>query len=257
LFLPTQKADKNPDGDFGWTAMKRASWYIRINIFLNFFSAWLFYVSKAFSVSKSPYDPDVSSTMTTFRDWLDEQEVEGFEATEIGIKNDLRGVFAKQRFEQSEYILAVPYVSCILLSETVHDLSQSNDLSDVTKGFHLWQRCSSEKHRWKSYLDCLPTRQSNFAATPDFWPDEYLVEILSLLDETQQRREEIQYVSEIRTNQCPVFRFAICHLDGSIERILYHQTITECKRNEVAFTNSVNSVSRLSQSPPHRPQCCD
>jgi hypothetical protein len=159
-------------------------------------SAWLFYVSKAFSVSKSPYDPDVSSTMTTFRDWLDEQEVEGFEATEIGIKNDLRGVFAKQRFEQSEYILAVPYVSCILLSETVHDFSQSNDLSDVAKGFHFWQRCSSEKHRWKSYLDCLPTRQSNFAATPDFWPDEYLVEIPSLLDETQQRREEIQYVSE-------------------------------------------------------------
>lgn len=226
-----------------------------INIFVIFSFARLFHSSKAFSVTKSPYDPDVSSTMTAFRDWLEEQEVEGFEATEIGIRNGLRGVFSKQKFQPSEYILAIPYVSCILLSETVHDLSQPNDLSDVAKGFHFWQRCSSGKHRWKPYLDCLPTRQSNFAATPDFWPDEYLAEIPSLRAEALQRREEIQQVSEQTNVPYSDLQFATWMVRSrgfSTIKLLPSANETRLRSRTllIPYLDFLNHH-------PHRPQCRD
>jgi hypothetical protein len=163
--------------------------------------------------STPSYIPDASAKVQRLMDFLiDNEECEGIEATTIGYSNDKcqrRGVFAKESFEQGDYILAIPFVSTILISETN---AGEQGLSDIQLGFQFWQQYlqyynESNVHfqnnfPWKTYFDCLPTRNSpHFTPTAEFWTDDAVeaVEVPMFVDEMKRRKQEVKAISNQHT----------------------------------------------------------
>ena len=152
----------------------------------------------------TPYELDSQETTKAFMEWLDEEEVEGLEGVEIGISksNGLRGVFCTRDILPGEYILAVPYVSTLLVDE---DFDPTRDNSEVclradepAVGFKFWDnfyRNDENKKKYKAFLDCLPGTPDdpNFDGTPDFWSDEDIrkLEIPGVVDKMLARKEAI------------------------------------------------------------------
>lgn len=143
------------------------------------------------------YTPDNSNEMQSFMEFLESEECEGLRATEIGFhpKSKLRGVFAKESFEEGEFVVAIPFVSTLLIDE-----SFAKDSSEIEKAyqFHIKHRRGVESSKWKPYLDCLPTRESHFSATADFWEDDAIeaLQIPRLIQETLQRKRAIHGLTE-------------------------------------------------------------
>ena len=170
--------------------------------------------------SGSPQQQQVTRALL---EWLDEEEVEGLEDVEIGVSKPeskgnaaspgLRGVFAKRDFLPGEYMVAVPFVSTLLVEEEF-DESTSNpgevvlraDEPDV--GFRFWERffCrdndaenkkenENNNEKYKAFLDCLPMTPDdpNFDGTPDFWSEEDIrrLEIPGVIDKMLSRKEGI------------------------------------------------------------------
>jgi len=129
--------------------------------------------SHGFSLSSlSSYQPDTSPEIQRFLEFLEEEECEGIGATEIGFRDGLRGIFAAEDFLPNEYILAVPFVTCVMIHESIYDMAnQDGDASNVEMGAHLMKKLTNSPH-WQPYFDCLPTVTSNFDPTPDFWDEE-------------------------------------------------------------------------------------
>ena len=152
-------------------------------------------------------------------DWLDEEEVEGLENVEIGFSKQnvkdwdddspgLRGMFAKRDFRVGEYILAVPFVTTLLVDEDF-DPSTSDPGTVLLRadepevGFKFWKNffCldnegeNNDRRKYKPFLDCLPLTPDdpNFDVTPDFWSDDDIrqFEIPSLIEKMLSRKEAI------------------------------------------------------------------
>lgn len=153
----------------------------------------------------TPYEVDSQETTKVLMEWLDEEEeVEGLEGAEIGISksNGLRGVFSTREFLPGEYIVAVPYVSTLLVDE---DFDPTRDTSEVclradepAVGLKFWDnfyRNDENKIKYKAFLDCLPGTPDdpNFDGTPDFWSDEDIrkLEIPGVVDKMLARKESI------------------------------------------------------------------
>ena len=157
------------------------------------------------------YAVDTSESTKALLDFLDQEECEGLEVTEVGIcpQTKLRGIFAKESIQPGEYICAVPFVSTLLIDETFvqeeleqqqqqqHLLSSSgrmnHGLSFINKFLH-----DSEKAKFfKAYLDCLPEfspNDPNFDPTPEFWSEDEIqqLEIPSLMEDMTSRKMELQ-----------------------------------------------------------------
>eukprot|EP00535_Pseudo-nitzschia_heimii_P011512 CAMPEP_0197193562 /NCGR_PEP_ID=MMETSP1423-20130617/27473_1 /TAXON_ID=476441 /ORGANISM="Pseudo-nitzschia heimii, Strain UNC1101" /LENGTH=452 /DNA_ID=CAMNT_0042646779 /DNA_START=39 /DNA_END=1394 /DNA_ORIENTATION=+ len=157
-------------------------------------------------------------------DWLDEEEVEGLDDVEIGFSKQsgneagdpspgLRGVFAKRDFRVGEYILAVPFVTTLLVDEDF-DPSTSDPgtvllrADDPEVGFRFWEKFfslddgieNSDRKKYKAFLECMPLKPDdpNFDGTPDFWTEEDIrrLEIPSLIDKMLSRKEAIARYAE-------------------------------------------------------------
>ncbi len=154
------------------------------------------------------YDKDEQKTTMALTEWLDEEEVEGLEGVEIGISKPegeapgLRGVFATRDFLPGEYIMAVPYVSTLLVDE---DFDATRDPGEVClradepeAGFRFWDNffCHEEnQNKYKAFLDCLPgtPEDPNFDGTPDFWSEDDIrkLEIPGVVDKMLARKEAV------------------------------------------------------------------
>ena len=165
---------------------------------------------KKYNSKSQAYFPDVSGTTKLLLEWLDEEEVEGLESVEIGFRKKeedgdglLRGVFAKRDIQPGEYIMAVPFVSTLLVDESfeVSSSSSSTNNDDPSSGdsgsdnsnrrtgepivgLRFWQKFlnkSDEKkeEKYKAYLDCLPMTSDdpNFDSTPDFWSEKEIQQL--------------------------------------------------------------------------------
>jgi hypothetical protein len=173
------------------------------------------------SVSETPSYTSVSSDIIkTLIDWLEEEEVEGLESVEIGISTLpdgrlLRGLFATQNFAVGEYILAVPFVSTLLVHEefeenSIHDDEYPRELTMASKpqsGLQLWHHylrddpeSRKQYQKYKAYFDCLPmwSNDPNFVETPDFWTDEeiQLLRVPSLVHGILSRKRAIQHLAD-------------------------------------------------------------
>jgi len=178
---------------------------------------------------KSKYESDVSETTRALVQWLNDEEVEGLDDCKIGFGRKgeniifdgdgdslLRGIFARRDFVSGEYIMAVPFVSTLLVDESFEVSSSSNSDVSVSDNFKLragepiiglkfWQQFLNKKsnekngennNRYTAYLDCLPMESDdpNFDSTPDFWSDEDIrkLEIPTLVDKMLSRKREIE-----------------------------------------------------------------
>ena len=162
-----------------------------------------------------PYDSDSSGfgdsqqATRALLEWLDEEEVEGLDGAEIGVSKPdapspgLRGVFAKRDFVPGEYMVAVPYVTTLLVDEDFGPTSDPGEMvlraDEPELGFKFWESffCLEEsKIKYKAFLDCLPMTldDPNFDGTPDFWSEEDIrrLEIPSLVDKMIARKEAIE-----------------------------------------------------------------
>lgn len=149
------------------------------------------------------YQPDNSPTVRRFLEFLEGEECEGLGAIEIGYhQGGLRGLFATQDFNADEYILAVPFLTCVLVYENVYDIANENgDASDVEKGALLLERLKNDGDgHWQPYFDCLPTVNSNFDATPDFWEEETIrqLEVPRLVQDTLELKHATKASSELQ-----------------------------------------------------------
>ena len=150
----------------------------------------------------------------TLLEWLDEEEVEGLEDVEIGFSkasaedatDGLRGVFAKRDFRAGEYVMAVPYVTTLLVDE---DFDPSTDdpgavllrADEPEAGFQFWEKffClgddDNDDDKHSAFLDSLPMTPDdpNFDETPDFWSEEDIrrLEIPSVVGKTLARKASI------------------------------------------------------------------
>jgi hypothetical protein len=153
-------------------------------------------------------------------EWLDEEEVEGLEEVEIGVsipdgRDDaspgLRGVFAKRDFLPGEYMVAVPFVTTLLVEEEF-DPSSSDPGEVVLRadepevGFRFWETffcrdnnadadAENNNEKYKAFLDCLPMTPDdpNFDGTPDFWSEDDIrrLEIPGVIDKMLSRKKGI------------------------------------------------------------------
>lgn len=156
-------------------------------------------------------------------EWLDEEEVEGLEGVEIGFSksdsfdsNDgtpgLRGVFAKQNFQAGEYLMAVPFVTTLLVDEDYEPSTTDPDTvvlrsDEPDLGFRFWEKffCLDDEddgngEKYDAFLDCLPMTPDdpNFDGTPDFWSEEdiHRLEIPSVVDNLLARKKTIARLAE-------------------------------------------------------------
>jgi len=158
------------------------------------------YSSNAFAPLSS-YKADNSPTILRFLEFLEEKECEGVDAIEIGCQDGLRGLFATESFSPGEYILAVPFTTCVLMYENIYDMANDNgDASDVNKGALLLEQLKNDGGRWQPYFDCLPTLSSNFDATPDFWKEETIrqLEVPKLVQDTLDLKRATESSPELQ-----------------------------------------------------------
>jgi len=171
-------------------------------------------------------------------DWLEEEEVEGLDGVEIGFsrlgggaENDssngfLRGVFARRDFGVGEYVVAVPFVTTILVDEKFDVTAKPGDknirANEPEVGFALWQKfvsssssnnnnnnndnndndnsnSNNNEGNYKAFLDCIPLSADdpNFDGTPDFWSEDEIrqLEIPKVIDNMLSRKEAIANLS--------------------------------------------------------------
>lgn len=159
-----------------------------------------------------PYTADTSETTQRLLEFLESEECEGYEVTEVGFSNSqqgslpLRGVFAKEQIQPGEYICAIPFVSTLLVDETFFEDAEASDqkrlsaarLENAVKFLEKFGN-EEENKKWKPYLDCIPGSSSdpNFDATPDFWLDEDInqLEVPELVDEMFSRKRGLQQIA--------------------------------------------------------------
>ena len=160
---------------------------------------------KKYNSKSQSYYPDVSGTTKLLLEWLDEEEVEGLEGVEIGFRKKeedgdglLRGVFAKRDIQAGEYIMAVPFVSTLLVDESFEVSSSDNDKSsgdsgrdnsnrrtgEPIVGLRFWQKFlnksdDKKEEKYEAYLDCIPLTSDdpNFDSTPDFWSEKEIQQL--------------------------------------------------------------------------------
>ena len=95
--------------------------------------------------------------------------------TEVGCStlNGRRGMYATKPFKKGDVLCKIPSDCALALS----DPSQMGDIDQTVaeggRNFLQWYANNDEaKITWAPYLDTLPTQDSNFDPTPDFYSDE-------------------------------------------------------------------------------------
>jgi hypothetical protein len=147
-------------------------------------------------------------------------------------KSFLRGIFADQMFSPNEYILAVPFVTTLLVQEEFEVSSPEtskvvNTASDEVRllaghpqnGLQFMRKFLMDDGdsefagestspmpmrplpgQYQAYFDCIPmtTKDPNFDATPDFWTTEEIqqLEVPSVVQSTLLRKNAIQRLAE-------------------------------------------------------------
>jgi SET domain len=143
----------------------------------------------------------------------------------------LRGLYATEDYAAGEYILAIPTSACLTIYDRVYDMvadrrrsgdpedepeddannndREAQDIRDGALALRQLLLASKKDEKegddgdnhhflfWKTYLDCLPTETSHFAATPDFWDEDIIrqLEVPTLVEDMLRRKAAQQKTS--------------------------------------------------------------
>jgi SET domain len=146
------------------------------------------------------YIPDTSNSIQELLSFLETKECEGIgarEGTEIGFHPStlIRGLYACDTFEAGDFLLGIPFPACLTLA--MDDLTVTKTF-DAELGMRLLEYLEQQQSNdFGPYFQCLPTRDQQFDASPDFWTDHEIdtLEFPLIIEKAKQRKQEIQQVA--------------------------------------------------------------
>jgi SET domain len=162
-------------------------------------------------VQQPLYIPDTSSATQDLVSFCNNVlEYEGMDddggGTEIGIctKTKMRGLYATDSFSAGEFILGIPFVSCVTLARD--DLTTKDDPNEAELGCRLLQRINNDKdtaqqqaQSWNPYFQSLPSMKekgqtTHFDTTPDFFTRDEIqaLECPILIQKAMDRKQQVQ-----------------------------------------------------------------
>jgi SET domain len=158
---------------------------------------------KSLAKSSAPcYIPDTSHSTQKLLSFLEKKECEGMGdtgGTEIGFHPStlVRGLYACQTFEAGDFLLGIPFPTCLILA--MDDITVTETL-DAELGLRLLRHLEQnhqQSNDFGSYFQSLPTRDKQFDASPDFWADEEIdsLEFPPMMEKAKQRKREIEQVA--------------------------------------------------------------
>jgi hypothetical protein len=129
--------------------------------------------------------------------FLDANKAKGLKqgVAEIGIQDGRRGLFATTNIKKDQIICLIPSDCALALSDPA---LKGEDVPTFAHGglnyLKMYIKDPQAKKVWAPYLDSLPTRDSNFDPTPDFYSDEEieLLEFPRLVNSIHKRKQNIQ-----------------------------------------------------------------
>jgi len=149
-------------------------------------------------VVPATHTPDTSPTTLALIQFLNSQKSKGLnDGIEVGFDESigLRGIYATRAFKKGELLCQIPSDCALALSDP--QLGGS-DVPTIAHGGRnlllMYINDHQAKQTWKPYLDTLPTRDSQFAPTPDFYSDDVIqaLEFPRAMERARQRKHEIE-----------------------------------------------------------------
>jgi hypothetical protein len=148
------------------------------------------------------HKPDTSTSIQNLINFLDKQGALGLSegaGMEVGYdeKSGIRGIFCTAAFKKAEIICQIPSDCALALSDPSSE--QESGMVQASVNFlNFYADHPEASQTWKPYLDSLPTLQSQFDATPDFYDDDELelCEFPTLMEKARDRQTEIGKLSK-------------------------------------------------------------
>lgn len=166
------------------------------------------------SLSLQMHTPDTSPTTQTLVEFLQSQGSEGInDGTEIGFDSStgLRGMYATRRFKQGEIMCRIPSDCALALSDPMLGGMDVPTFAHSGRNFIImYLENAYAKNLWKPYLDTLPTFESQFTPTPDFYSDDEInqLEFPRAMDRAWQRIDEVFNLAEEEQMSTEELQFA-------------------------------------------------
>jgi hypothetical protein len=168
--------------------------------------------SSSKSAPLEKYTPDESASTENLELFLISQECEGTGGgfLEIGYSSKMgtRGLFAKEAFDQGEFLCAIPFPAALVIEQ-----QETDSLTDAHRGLNFIRKVTQNEEvsaNWAPYLDTLPTKSSNFDPTPDFFSDEEIrqLEFPRIVKAAIERKHQIEELSKVEGVDLDALQFA-------------------------------------------------
>ena len=149
-------------------------------------------------VPRTQHTPDTSPTTQALVTFLRSLKSKGVnDGTQIGydMSTNLRGMYATRSFKKGEILCQLPSDCALALSDPSFRGSDVPSLAHAGRNFLvMYQNEEQAKTIWKPYLDTLPTPDSYFDPTPDFYSEDELrqIEFPRAIERAKQRKQEIE-----------------------------------------------------------------
>jgi hypothetical protein len=144
--------------------------------------------------------PDTSQKTTRMLDFLKAQNSKGLDNIDVGSdpETGIRGLFCTKSFKKGQILCRIPSDCALALSDPSKNGEDAPTLAHGGANFlKMYMKDERARKLWSPYLDTLPTKESNFDPTPDFFDDEalQLLEFPRIINKAKERKEQIQTVA--------------------------------------------------------------
>jgi len=153
---------------------------------------------------------DTSESTQTLMNFLLSQKSSGFGSadagTEIGFNNNnnVRGMYATKPFKKGEIICRIPSDCALALCNPELGGGDIPTPAHAGRNYLLFYIFDEQARKfWAPYLDTLPTLDSNFDRTPDFFSDDEIeaLEFPLAIDAAKKRRQQLIDLVESEENE--------------------------------------------------------
>ena len=150
------------------------------------------------NVVPTTHTRDDSPTTQALIQFLNSQNSKGLnDGVEVGfdVSTGLRGIYATRPFKKGELLCQIPSDCALALSDPQFGGSDVPTIAHAGRNLLLMYMDDEQaKQTWKPYLDTLPTRDSQFAPTPDFYSEKEIqaLEFPRAIESAKQRKQEIE-----------------------------------------------------------------
>lgn len=167
------------------------------------------------STQKTTYvhTPDTGEESKRLVQFLNGQNAKGLDGIDIGFNKETgrRGLFCTSKIKKNQKFCRIPSDCALALADP--SKNGADDPTPAHRGAYLlekYMKIEEARQMWSPYLDTLPTQDSMFDRTPDFFIDEdlKLLEFPRAINRAKQRKKEIEDVAAERGLTLEELQFA-------------------------------------------------